>query len=94
MKQEEKFQNKKWYVKLLAVLALLVCIGSGVMGLYYAYTEKWVYLRSGSKIYLSEEPGLFWLIIGITIFAFILIFSDLPRILKRKTPNKNLKRGC
>jgi len=94
LKQEEEFQNKKWYVKLLGVSALLICIGSGVMALYHAYTEKWVYLRSGSKVYLSEEPGLFWLMIGIIIFAFILIFSGLPRMLKHRTPNKNLKRDC
>ena len=92
MKQEEEFQNKRWYVKLFAVSALFICIGSGVMALYYAYTEKWVYLRSGSKVYLSEEPGLFWFIIGIIIFAFILILSGLPRMLKYRTPNKPIKR--
>jgi len=86
LKKEEEFQNKKWYIKLLAVTALFICIGSGVMALYYAYTEKWVYLRSGNKVYLSEEPGLFWLLICIIMFAFILIFSGLSRMFKHKTP--------
>ena len=92
LKKEEEFQNKKWYIKLLAFSALFLCIGSGIMALYYAYTEKWVYLRSGSKVYLAEEPGLFWLLICIIIFAFILIFSGLPKMLGYRTPNKKINK--